>query len=409
MWCLRRLPNDATGTNPRMRESFAARSSFSLACAAASVTAGARLQFDARGARAANVGRRGRTADTSETTLPRPWSDGGCDLGVPLDNEGCIGADAGVEMVTSDGQPLLFTFAAPDPATGDWQSADGGTVAQVFYAAADKAWEANLLSGFDLPDSGPIATLTGTPTSCSSMTLAGAGWTGTLGGGHLSLSNDSKTLDLQRVGRPSPTLCAPPPAGAVVLFDGTSLDQWGPSRERTGFRRAGRRTWALVDGAGGAMEVEPDAASIVTQKVFGACTIHVEFRTLGTPTHSGIFPEARYQTTILQTYGLLGGNVTGNFGNESPVVNPSLRAERPPLEWQTFDIDFVPPETADGGGASPAATVRLNGVTLFDRFSLQPPTGAAASLGEAPTGPILLEYHGMPLQYRNIWVVPASP
>jgi hypothetical protein len=90
-------------------------------------------------------------------------------------------------------------------------------------------------------------------------------------------------------------------------------------------------------------------------------------------------------------------------------VNPTIHADRPPLEWQTLDIDFLPPGSTDAGTSGPVATVRLNGVTVFDSYALTPPTGAAASFPPAPTGPILLEYHGMPLQYRNIWVVPAAP
>jgi hypothetical protein len=350
-------------------------------------------------------------AGAADSSVPiPPTGDGGCDLGLLPDVQGCIGADAGGEMISSDGKPTFFAFAAPDPATGDWQVADGSTVAQVFYSAVDKTWEANLLSAFDQPNPIPMAVLKGTPSACSTMTLAGGGWTGTLEGGHLALQNGSQSLDMQRVSRPSPTLCAAPPPGAVVLFDGTNFDQWATITPQNWLQPGGPSEWTLVGGdKGGAMEVVPDAASIVTKQVFGACTIHVEFRTLGTPTHSGVFPEARYQTTILETYGLLssGGNVTGNFGNESPVVNPSVRAERPPLAWQTLDIDFQPPG-ADGG-AGPVATVRLNGVTIFDQYSLKPPTGAASSYGSAATGPILLEYHGMRVQYRNVWVVPASP
>ena len=335
--------------------------------------------------------------------------DGGCDLGVPADVEGCIGADAGVESVTSDGTPVVFRLAAPDPATGDRQTDDGATSAQVFYSSADGAWEANLLTAFDQADAAPLAVLKGAPTSCSAMTLSGAGWTATLASGHLGLQNGGQSFDLHRVLRPSPTLCQAPPAGAVVLFDGTSFDQWGTITTQNWLQTGGPSQWTLMDGGlGGAMEVVPGTASLVTKESFGACTIHVEFRTLGTPTHSGVFPEARYQTTILQTYGLLSGNVTGNFGNESPVVNPSVHAERPPLQWQTLDIDFVPPGSADGGAANPTATVRLNGVTIFDGYQLKPPSGAASSYGQAPTGPILLEYHGMPLQYRNVWVVPSS-
>ncbi|HEY2518395.1 MAG TPA: DUF1080 domain-containing protein [Polyangiaceae bacterium] len=339
---------------------------------------------------------------------PAPAGAGGCELGLPLAPEGCIGADAGAETVTSDGKPVVFGFAAADPATGDWQASGGGAVAQVFYSSADNAWEANLLSAFDQANPTPIATLRGTPTSCTSMTFSGGGWSGTLDGTTLSLGDGTQTLALQRTPRPSPTLCAPPPAGAVLLFDGTNFDQWGTIAGKDWLHTSGPPMWTLVDGgAGGAMEVQPNTASIITQPTFGACTIHVEFRTLGTPTHSGVFPEARYQITILQTYGLLSGNLTGDLGNENPVVNPTVHAERPPLMWQTLDIDFTPSGGGDGGAGGPSATVRLNGVTLFEDYALSPPSGAAASLPPAPTGPILLEYHGMPLQYRNIWVVPS--
>ena len=49
--------------------------------------------------------------------------------------------------------------------------------------------------------------------------------------------------------------------------------------------------------------------------------------------------------------------------------------------------------------------VLLNGVKIYDRQELNPPKGAAGRLGEAPTGPLMLQEHGMPVQFRNIWVV----
>lgn len=370
------------------------------------------IQFGCSGHTASDEGAAGATANADAGATggkgSTDTSDGGCSLGVPDGVEGCIGADAGAEMVTSDGTPLLFSFAAPDPATGDWESDDGSVVAQI-YSSPTAGWQANVLRAFDQPDASPVAVLEGTPTSCTSMTFSGGGWSATLQGGQLTAQNGSQTTTLKRVVRASPTLCEAPPAGAVVLFDGTSFDQWGAITTQNWLQTSGPSQWSLVDGgSGGAMQVVPGTASLVTKQSFGACTIHVEFRTLGTPTHSGVFPEARYQTTILQTYGFLTGNMTGDFGNESPVVNPSIHAERPPLVWQTLDIDFIPPGGPDGGPTSPTATVRLNGVTIFDSYELAPPTGAASSYGEAPTGPILLEYHGMPLQYRNIWVVPAG-
>ena len=41
---------------------------------------------------------------------------------------------------------------------------------------------------------------------------------------------------------------------------------------------------------------------------------------------------------------------------------------------------------------------------IYDEQDLEPPTGAAGRLGEAPTGPLMLQEHGMPVQFRNIWL-----
>jgi hypothetical protein len=319
----------------------------------------------------------------------------------PDDAGGCIGADAGVITVNSDGKMIPFAFAPGDVATGDWQGSGGGLVAQV-YQTTTGAYQANVLTAFDQSSPMPVVTLTGTSTGCSSMTFTGpGGWTATLANGEFKGQGGGMSFDLMHVLRSSATLGAAPPSGATVLFDGTDATyqaNWGAIAPGW-LTTMGPPQWQIV---GGALQVVPGTSSIVTKQSFGAGTIHVEFRTLGTPTHSGVFPEARYQTTVLQTYGILtGGNVTGNFGNLSPVVNPAIHAERAPLEWQTLDLDFYPPMTGDAG-AQPQETVRLNGVTLFTNHVLGATSGAAPK-GYAATGPILLEYHGMPLEYRNIW------
>jgi hypothetical protein len=49
--------------------------------------------------------------------------------------------------------------------------------------------------------------------------------------------------------------------------------------------------------------------------------------------------------------------------------------------------------------------VLFNGVKIYDNQELDAPHLAAGRLGEAPTGPLMLQEHGMPVQFRNIWLV----
>ena len=106
----------------------------------------------------------------------------------------------------------------------------------------------------------------------------------------------------------------------------------------------------------------------------------------------------------------LTANPNGQFDNSIPS-KPGIRASRPVLEWQTFDIDFREPRFDASGKktADAVVTLLLNGKPLYTGHPLGPVILNAAKLGEAPTGPIQLQEHGMPVQFRNIWVVDESP
>jgi len=78
----------------------------------------------------------------------------------------------------------------------------------------------------------------------------------------------------------------------------------------------------------------------------------------------------------------------------------------PPLQWQTYDIDFTAARFGDDGKrmARAKVTVLHNGVEIHKDFELQKETPGGQKEADTP-GPIQLQNHGNPVYYRNIWVV----
>jgi hypothetical protein len=248
--------------------------------------------------------------------------------------------------------------------------------------------------------------------------LPGAGWDGrtkveadgSLAGqlavftGPLALRADGQSLSgktaagdaiqMARVVRQSPTLGARPPAGAVVLFDGTNLDAWMPNaRMQDGLLLA--------------------QSNPRTKQEFKDFTLHVEFWLPFMPdasgqgrANSGVYLQGRYEVQVLDSFGLRGADneCGGIYRNAAPSVNMCL----PPLQWQTYDIDFESVKLADGKKVGNAVvTVRHNGVVVHDKVELRGATGGGPkSKGEFDdTGPLFLQNHGNPVMYRNIWIV----
>ena len=300
--------------------------------------------------------------------------------------------------------PILAADAVrvtENPLVGDWQG-QGVCVAQVFVKAPGQ-FQANLLRKFDEPGAKPIAVLLGEAAS-DTVRFSGEGWSGALTGGRFIGGKDGERFDLKRVTRQPPTLNAKPPIGAVVLFDGKNLDAWAKQKDRQWLEPDGPVTaWKLADGA---VESAPGSGSIITKQAFGDFKLHAEFRTLG-PVNSGIFLQSRYEIGINESYGRLDGSTCGALGNAPTDAPARARATLPAFQWQTFDIEFRTPrfDAAGTKTASARVTVLLNGVMLYEQHELQLPKGAARRLGEAATGPLMLQEHGEPIQFRNIWLV----
>jgi hypothetical protein len=200
----------------------------------------------------------------------------------------------------------------------------------------------------------------------------------------------------------------PPPSGALVLFDGGDLDRWVKADGRSA------PAWALVGGS--AMEVTPRSGGIITRQKFdGHFKLHVEFRVPYMPRaqgqargNSGVYLQGRYEVQILDSYGLKSRD--NDCGGVYQVATPKVNACKAPTVWQSYDIDFRAPRFVDGKKVEPARiSVVHNGVPIHEDVAI-PVDNTTAGLGGDPSqpGPILLQDHGNPVQYRNIWLLPLS-
>ncbi|MFK7910438.1 MAG: DUF1080 domain-containing protein [Akkermansiaceae bacterium] len=219
------------------------------------------------------------------------------------------------------------------------------------------------------------------------------GYSAEIRDGKITLTSGGKKTTLPRIHRQSPTLNAKPPAGAVVLFDGSSADEW--------------KNGKVVDGL-------LAATNAMSKKAFSDCIIHIEFRTPYKPQargqkrgNSGVYHGGRWETQILDSFGLDGK--MNECGGIYSVAAPRLNMCLPPLTWQTYDVELIAAKFDEKGNrtAWPRITVKLNGVLVHENLELAKNATAAAPLkGPIPaTGnPIFLQNHANPVFFRNIWV-----
>ena len=107
---------------------------------------------------------------------------------------------------------------------------------------------------------------------------------------------------------------------------------------------------------------------------------------------------------VLDSYGLDGRD--NECGGLYRIGAPSVNMCLPPLQWQTYDITFHAPvfDAAGKKTAKARITVVHNGVTIQDQVELPGITGGSIDKNEADPGPLKLQDHGNPVQFRNIWI-----
>jgi hypothetical protein len=196
------------------------------------------------------------------------------------------------------------------------------------------------------------------------------------------------------------------PSDAVVLFDGKDLSNWSSARN------GNEALWEVKEGA---ITVKAGTGDIKTKREFEDIQLHIEWATPSEVKgdsqgrgNSGIFLQGLYEVQVLDSY----NNKTYYYGQAGSIYKqypPQVNACRKPGEWQTYDIIYHAPIFGEDGKVKKKAivTVLHNGVLIQDNAEIYGPTThmpvfpAYAKHGK---GPIVLQDHGNPVKYRNIWV-----
>lgn len=195
---------------------------------------------------------------------------------------------------------------------------------------------------------------------------------------------------------------ATPPEGAVVLFDGNSLDNWTD-------REGGAPTWQIEDRA---VVVVPKTSDLCTKELFSDHFLHLEFRLSDMPdatgqhkSNSGVYIQGRYEIQVLDSSGWDVPGL-GDCGAIYDQYAPLANACKPALEWQTYDVIFRAPR-CEGAVVKEAARVTLfhNGILVHNNVQLPGLTGGATDATVHLPGHLRLQDHGNIVWYRNIWAV----
>jgi 3-keto-disaccharide hydrolase len=198
------------------------------------------------------------------------------------------------------------------------------------------------------------------------------------------------------------------PSDAIVLFDGSNLEEWVSAKDLTPAQ------WIL--NGDGSMTVKDKTGDIQTKRNFESVQLHIEWRS--SPENkaegqargnSGVYLQNLYEVQVLDnndnpTY--INGQAASLYKQSPPLVQALV----PTGGWNSYDIIFKAPEFNPAGEKTKSATITVlhNGVLVQNHFEIE---GTSEYIGWPKNnahgpGPIKLQDHGdnSRVSYRNIWV-----
>ena len=191
----------------------------------------------------------------------------------------------------------------------------------------------------------------------------------------------------------------------IQLFNGRDLTGWKSIH-------GGDAKWRVENGV---LTVEPRSGNIYSEIPHGDALIHIEWLEPDMPdkvgqlkANSGIFMQGRYELQVLDSYGVENPDMHdcgGIYGQFAPLMN----ACKPPMTWQTYDIIFRAPRFDDAGNVTEHARVTIlqHGLPIHNNCELPRacPGGLFHQTDEVAEGPLMLQDHGDPISFRNIWMI----
>ena len=145
---------------------------------------------------------------------------------------------------------------------------------------------------------------------------------------------------------------------------------------------------------------------------YGDAHVHVEFCLPDMPEaedqdkgNSGVYIQGCYELQVLDSSGKPYTNFVecgAIYEMHAPLVNMT----KAPGEWQTYDIMIRAARFNEKGEMTEAArlTVLQNGIMIQNNIILHRATPGGVTDHTVAEGPLMLQDHGNPVKFRNIWI-----